>query len=120
MRTSRSSSGCWAADKQRGGTALPGGVLLLTRFADRRGAHRAEARFYAMTSDRDILLSAAKLAQSAEPFVLITVIRTQGSTPRDAGAKMIYVPDALVVTIEQVKGSGYDRMVQNLRRWSAE
>jgi len=35
-----------------------------------------------------------------------------------AGAKMIYVPDALVVTIEQVKGSGYDRMVQNLRRWS--
>ena len=35
-----------------------------------------------------------------------------------AGAKIIYVPDALVVTIEQVKGTGYARMVQNLRRWS--
>src|SRR5947207_14243703 len=43
-----------------------------------------------MSADRDILLSAAKLAQDGEPFVLITVIRTQGSTPRDAGAKMIY------------------------------
>jgi xanthine dehydrogenase accessory factor len=43
-----------------------------------------------MTTDRDIMLSAAKLAEAGEPFVLITVIRTQGSTPRDAGAKMIY------------------------------
>src|SRR5436190_9151022 len=43
-----------------------------------------------MSSDRDILLAAAKLAEQGEPFVLITVIRTQGSTPRDAGAMMIY------------------------------
>jgi xanthine dehydrogenase accessory factor len=43
-----------------------------------------------MSSDRDILLSAAKLADQGEPFVLITVIKTQGSTPRNAGAKMIF------------------------------
>ena len=34
------------------------------------------------------------------------------------GARTIYVPDACCVTIEQIEGSGYDRMVQNLRRWS--
>jgi mannuronan synthase len=33
-------------------------------------------------------------------------------------AKMMYVPDALAVTIEHVEGNGYERMVQNLRRWS--
>lgn len=43
-----------------------------------------------MSSDRDILLQAARLAESGEPFVLITVIKTQGSTPRNAGAKMIF------------------------------
>src|SRR5262245_6093824 len=43
-----------------------------------------------MTSDRDILESAAKLAATGEPFVLITVISTKGSTPRDPGAKMIF------------------------------
>lgn len=34
------------------------------------------------------------------------------------GARTIYVPDACCVTIEQIDGNGYDRMVQNLRRWS--
>ncbi len=34
------------------------------------------------------------------------------------GAKMTYVPDALAITIEHVEGNGYERMVQNLRRWS--
>lgn len=34
------------------------------------------------------------------------------------GAKMGYVPDACMVTIERVSGSGTRRMVQNLRRWS--
>lgn len=33
-------------------------------------------------------------------------------------AKMTYVPDALSITIEHIEGSGYERMVQNLRRWS--
>lgn len=34
------------------------------------------------------------------------------------GAKMIYVPDATVYTIEVIKGAGMERMVQNFRRWS--
>lgn len=33
-------------------------------------------------------------------------------------AKMLYVPDALVYTVEIVKGSGIERMTQNLCRWS--
>jgi len=33
-------------------------------------------------------------------------------------AKMLYVPDALVYTIEEVEGSGIERMTQNFRRWS--
>lgn len=33
-------------------------------------------------------------------------------------AKMTYVPDATVYTIEVIKGSGLERMVQNFRRWS--
>ena len=34
------------------------------------------------------------------------------------GVKMTYVPDASGTTIEVVEGSGYTRMVENLRRWS--
>ena len=34
------------------------------------------------------------------------------------GVKMTYVPDASGTTIEVVDGSGYMRMVENLRRWS--
>ncbi len=33
-------------------------------------------------------------------------------------AKMLYVPDALVYTVEEVVGSGIERMTQNFRRWS--
>jgi glycosyltransferase Alg8 len=33
-------------------------------------------------------------------------------------AKMTYVPDATVYTIEVIKENGLDRMVQNFRRWS--
>ena len=33
-------------------------------------------------------------------------------------AKMTYVRDACVYTIEEIKGSGMERMVQNFRRWS--
>ncbi len=33
-------------------------------------------------------------------------------------AKMAYVSDALVYTIEEVDGSGIERMTQNFRRWS--
>jgi mannuronan synthase len=34
------------------------------------------------------------------------------------GVKMTYVPDAAGTTIEVVEGTGYTRMVENLRRWS--
>jgi glycosyltransferase Alg8 len=33
-------------------------------------------------------------------------------------AKMIYVPAAMVSTVEVIKGAGMRRMVQNFRRWS--
>ncbi|NHO63933.1 glycosyltransferase family 2 protein [Aestuariicella hydrocarbonica] len=34
------------------------------------------------------------------------------------GGNMFYVPDALVITVESIEGNGYERMVQNLLRWS--
>lgn len=34
------------------------------------------------------------------------------------GVRMTYVPDASGTTIEVVEGNGYQRMVENLRRWS--
>ncbi|MGI1663659.1 glycosyltransferase [Palleronia sp. KMU-117] len=34
------------------------------------------------------------------------------------GAKMGYVPDACVATVEIIHGNGINRMIQNLRRWS--
>jgi glycosyltransferase Alg8 len=34
------------------------------------------------------------------------------------GAKLLFVPDAVVYTVENVEGSGVERMIQNLRRWS--
>ncbi|MBX3390036.1 MAG: xanthine dehydrogenase accessory protein XdhC [Phycisphaeraceae bacterium] len=45
-----------------------------------------------MDEDRLILRTAAELAEAGEEFVLITVTRTQGSTPRAAGTKMIWRP----------------------------
>ncbi|HMN40283.1 MAG TPA: xanthine dehydrogenase accessory protein XdhC [Phycisphaerales bacterium] len=45
-----------------------------------------------MALDRDIFTEAARLTAAGEPFVLVTVITTKGSSPRDAGAKMIWRP----------------------------
>ncbi len=45
-----------------------------------------------MATDRDIFAQATRLTEAGAPFVLITVIATKGSTPRDAGAKMIWSP----------------------------
>lgn len=45
-----------------------------------------------MDESRLILRTASELAEAGEEFVLVTVIRTQGSTPRSAGAKMIWRP----------------------------
>lgn len=44
----------------------------------------------AVNSDLDILQEAADLARAGTPFVLITVTSAKGSTPRNAGAKMIW------------------------------
>ncbi len=33
-------------------------------------------------------------------------------------AKMLYIPDAMVYTVEEIDGSGLERMTQNFRRWS--
>lgn len=46
-----------------------------------------------MNSQRDILTQAAVLIADGVPFVLVTVAGTQGSSPRNAGAKMIWKPD---------------------------
>ncbi|MCC6321525.1 MAG: xanthine dehydrogenase accessory protein XdhC [Phycisphaerales bacterium] len=45
-----------------------------------------------MTDDREVLLTAAELLESGEPFVMVTVVRAQGSTPRNPGARMIWRP----------------------------
>lgn len=45
-----------------------------------------------VNENQDIYALAAELAASHSPFVLITVIRTQGSSPREPGAKMLWRP----------------------------
>jgi len=47
-----------------------------------------------MATDREIFAEAARLSEAGTPFVLVTVIQTKGSSPRDPGAKMIWRPDA--------------------------
>lgn len=47
-----------------------------------------------MSEDREILEAASELSRAGRPFVLATVVRVQGSTPRNAGAKMIWRPGA--------------------------
>ncbi|MFT5422491.1 MAG: xanthine dehydrogenase accessory factor [Phycisphaerales bacterium] len=46
-----------------------------------------------MSSERAILTQAASLMGEGVPFVLVTVASTQGSSPRSAGAKMIWKPN---------------------------
>jgi xanthine dehydrogenase accessory factor len=46
-----------------------------------------------VASHRDIFAEAARLTDAGTPFILITVIATKGSSPRDAGAKMIWRPE---------------------------
>lgn len=46
-----------------------------------------------MPSERDLFEEAATLSRDGEPFVLITVIDAEGSTPRNAGARMLWRPD---------------------------
>ncbi len=53
-----------------------------------------------MDENRTILRTAAELAEAGQEFVLLTVIRTQGSTPRAPGAKMIWRPPNAAPAIE--------------------
>lgn len=57
------------------------------------------------TSEREVLRAAADLIDVGEPFVLITVIRAQGSTPRNAGAKMIWRPQGGAGTPNSAQGT---------------
>lgn len=51
-------------------------------------------------------MAAGRLAAEGEPFVLITVIKAEGSTPRNPGARMIWRPGARGGTIEGTIGGG--------------
>lgn len=46
-----------------------------------------------MSVDARVLIEAARLAEQGVPFVLITVAVTRGSSPRNAGAKMVWRPN---------------------------
>lgn len=78
-----------------------------------------------MINEPDILLRAADLVRRGTPFVLATVIRTQGSTPRNAGAKMIFCPADTEQSIQGTIGGGQfellaaDAAREHLRRRSS-
>jgi xanthine dehydrogenase accessory factor len=46
---------------------------------------------------KDVLEAALRAEEQGEPAALVTVIATEGSTPRKAGAKMLVYPDGRVV-----------------------
>jgi xanthine dehydrogenase accessory factor len=46
-----------------------------------------------MSEDREVLRAAAALEERGEPYVLVTVVSTKGSTPRNPGAKMLWHPN---------------------------
>lgn len=65
-----------------------------------------------MSEQRDILGQAAAWSASGTPFVLVTVTRTEGSSPRDAGAMMLWRPgDAGLVGT--VGGGQFELLVAN-------
>jgi xanthine dehydrogenase accessory factor len=61
-----------------------------------------------VSTDADILRTAAELAEHREPFVLLTVTATRGSTPRNPGARMIWRPGA--ETIGTVGGGNFEHL----------
>lgn len=53
-----------------------------------------------MSTDANMLQAAGQLAVTGQPFVLLTVIATKGSAPREPGARMIWRPgDDFIGTI---------------------
>ncbi|MBS0192260.1 MAG: xanthine dehydrogenase accessory protein XdhC [Phycisphaerales bacterium] len=55
-----------------------------------------------MDETSHILRAAAELSEAGEEFVLLTVIRTQGSTPREVGARMIWRPPSAFPAVESL------------------
>jgi len=54
----------------------------------------SEMRYHLpVATDFDILRRATQLGDRGKPFVMITVISAKGSTPRNAGAKMLWTGD---------------------------
>lgn len=43
--------------------------------------------------DREMLNTIVELLEKGQTFVLATIVRTKGSTPREAGASLIILPD---------------------------
>ena len=62
-----------------------------------------------MAADRKILSIAARLASDGASFILATVVRTQGRTPRDEGARMIVFPDGSIEGT--IGGGGVEQLV---------
>lgn len=59
----------------------------------------------------EIFKAAGDLLSARRPFVLATVVRTQGSTPRDPGARMIWTPgEGFVGT---VGGGQFEHLVKD-------
>ncbi len=106
------------------------------RFAQRRLAMQSHAM-----SDKVLTLTGRMSVFRAEHMLSLKFIRTIEADHLDhwlwgrfrflsgddkstwyhmltCGAKMTYVPDATVYTIEVIKENGLERMVQNFRRWS--
>ncbi len=106
------------------------------RFAQRRLAMQSHA-----LSDKVLTLTGRMSVFRAEHMLSLKFIRTIEADHLDhwlwgrfrflsgddkstwyhmltCGAKMTYVPDATVYTIEVIKENGLERMVQNFRRWS--
>lgn len=112
------------------------GALLEMRFAQRRLAMQSHA-----VSDRVLTLTGRMSVFRARHIVDPRFIRTIEADHLDhwlwgrfrflsgddkstwyhllsKRAKMTYVPDVTVYTVEIIKGGGMERMIQNYRRWS--
>lgn len=95
--------------------------MLYSHAAD---SHAATAAL--MSPDWEILKVATDLIGSGEPFVLITVVGTQGSTPRLTGARMIWRPNAAPDgrmpngTLGTVGGGEFEHLVLDAARKSLE